>query len=202
MELNIVTFLYLFFRLAPFILVSFFSLSSLFNQDFKGLVYLIGLIFTCFTSIMIGNAIPNDWLLKFTENNEICNMITVGNNSNALNIPIGQTILGYTFFYLLYAIIKYKSSKHNIPTLVFFPLIILLDAFWNITNRCYSLPQILVALGLGIGFGLLWGLLIDKTKISSLQYFNKISGKEICSVPSKQTFQCKVYKNGKLLSNM
>ena len=38
MELNIATIIYLFFRLAPFIIVCFFSLQSIFNQDLKGLV--------------------------------------------------------------------------------------------------------------------------------------------------------------------
>jgi hypothetical protein len=56
MELNLTTIGYLFFRLAPFILVCFFSLASLFNQDFKGLVYLIGLIITCAVFILFGNS--------------------------------------------------------------------------------------------------------------------------------------------------
>jgi len=58
MQLNIVSIFYLFFRLAPFIIVSYFSLQSIFNQDMKGLVFLIGLLITTFLTIFIGNVLP------------------------------------------------------------------------------------------------------------------------------------------------
>ena len=51
MEFNIVAFAYLFLRLAPFILICFFTLSSIFNQDFKGLIYLLGILFSVVLSI-------------------------------------------------------------------------------------------------------------------------------------------------------
>ena len=198
MELNIISFSYLFLRLAPFILVSFFTLASIFNQDFKGLIYLIGLIFTCFCSIMIGNVLP---IGKSETQNEICNLITIGNTSDFSNLPVGQTIFGYTAAYLMYVIIKNKLVSNNIPTIVFFPVIIVLDAYWNFSHGCHNPLQLIAALGLGIGFGSLWAYIIDSTKVTKLQYFNNISGKEICSRPAKNTFACKVYKNGKLLSD-
>ena len=45
--------LYLFFRLSPFIVASFFSLISVFNSDLKGFIYLVGLIFS--TAITMGS---------------------------------------------------------------------------------------------------------------------------------------------------
>ena len=47
-ELNLGSIGYLTFRLAPFILVSFFVLSSMFRQDIKGLIYVVGLIIAGF----------------------------------------------------------------------------------------------------------------------------------------------------------
>ena len=44
MEANLFTIAYLFFRLSPFIIACFFSISSIFNNDMKGLIYLVGLI--------------------------------------------------------------------------------------------------------------------------------------------------------------
>ena len=35
-ELNIGSLIYIFFRLAPFFIVSYFTLSSVFNADFRG----------------------------------------------------------------------------------------------------------------------------------------------------------------------
>ena len=47
--------LYLFFRLSPFIIASFFSLISVFNSDLKGFIYLVGLIFSTAITMFAGN---------------------------------------------------------------------------------------------------------------------------------------------------
>ena len=46
MDIQLTALFYLFLRLAPFILVSYFTLSSVFHTDLKGFVYLIGLLIT------------------------------------------------------------------------------------------------------------------------------------------------------------
>lgn len=53
MDINISTFTYLFMRLCPFILVCFFTIGSIFNNDLKGIVYLMGLIFAIGVIIII-----------------------------------------------------------------------------------------------------------------------------------------------------
>lgn len=197
MDINILTLTYLFLRLSPFVIVCFFSLASLFNQDFKGMIYLFGLIFACFITIMFGNIIP---LSSTTLPNEICNLITIGGNPAYSKLPLGQCILGYTFAYLMFIIVKYNYVLQNIPTVVFFPLIILIDIIWNLTNSCYQIPHLLLSLGIGGSIGILWAYILDNSKLTHLQYFNKVSGKEECSRPSKSTFKCNVYKNGQLIS--
>jgi hypothetical protein len=206
MELNVFTITYLFLRLAPFIIVCFFSLASLFNQDFKGLIYLFGLIISCFITITVGSPISNflNNKLQLSKGEEpVCrSLITLGNTTIS-NIPLSQNIFGFTFFYLFYlfGMKKDKYISQNIPTLIFFPLIILFDMVWNLSNQCYTYIDIILSLGLGIAFGIGWAALIDKTKMSNFQYFNKISGNAECSRPSKSTFKCNVYKNGKLISS-
>jgi hypothetical protein len=206
MELNVFTITYLFLRLAPFIIVCFFSLASLFNQDFKGLIYLFGLIISCFITITVGSPISNflNNKLQLSKGEEpVCrSLITLGNTTIS-NIPLSQNIFGFTFFYLFYlfGMKKQKYIAQNIPTLVFFPLIILFDMSWNLSNQCYTYIDIILSLGIGIIFGIGWAALIDKTKMSNFQYFNKISGNAECSRPSKSTFKCNVYKNGKLISS-
>jgi len=197
MEINIVSFTYLFLRLAPFILVSFFSLSSIFNQDFKGLVYLVGLLFSCFMIIFVGNVIQ---LPDYPNKEAICNMITINQQSEISKLPLGQAVFGYTFAYLLYSILVNKFVNQNYPTIIFFPLLILFDMRWNSRNSCYSLPQLFTSLILGALFGTLWAYIIDKTNSKNLQYFPGLNNKEVCSAPSSSTFKCAVYKNGKLLS--
>ena len=70
-ELNLVTLVYLFLRLSPFIIICFFALNSLFNQDFRGIVYLHGIIFACFVSTMIYNAIGTSGIFSTGENHRL-----------------------------------------------------------------------------------------------------------------------------------
>jgi len=200
MELNILSFSYLFLRLAPFILVCFFSLASIFNQDFKGLVYLVGLLFACFGTMTIGNALTFIPYYDESLRPEICNMITIGRVGNFSKLPLGQAVFGYTFCYLLWWIITNKFEKQNIPTLVFFPVLILFDMIWNIRYTCYTFWQLFAALSIGSGFGLLWAFIIESTNSNHLKYFSGKKNEDVCSKPSKQTFRCNVYKNGQIIS--
>ena len=64
MDLNIINIMYMFFRLAPFIIVSYFTLQSLFNQDMKGVIYIIGLIVASFVTVILGGILKNSPHLK------------------------------------------------------------------------------------------------------------------------------------------
>jgi hypothetical protein len=200
MELNALTFSYLFLRLAPFILVCFFSLASIFNQDFKGLVYLVGLLLSCATSIMLSSVAK--YLPHYYESMrpEICNMITIGRLGEVSALPLGQNVFGFTFCYLLWWILTNNFQAQNIPTLVFFPVLILFDFIWNMRNTCYTFPQLLASLAIGSSVGLLWAFIIESTNSNHLKYFSGNKKDEVCSKPAKSTFRCNVYRNGQLIS--
>jgi hypothetical protein len=200
MELNIITFGYLFFRLAPFILTCFFTLASIFNQDFKGFVLLVGLLLACFIGSMIGRVFNFQTPSAAIDNN-LCNMITIGQMENLSQLPLGQVVLSYIFFYLMIFIGLNKVFMQNVATLIFFPLLIIIDAIWNMNNSCFSVIQIFVAIIVGGVIGSLWGWVIYSTKSQNLQYFAGYSNNQVCNKPSKNTFKCSVYKNGKLLSS-
>ena len=191
MELNIITLLYLFFRLSPFIIVSYFSISSLFNQELKGVIYLVGVIFACFATILFGNTL-NDTMISVDPKvqNPVCNMLTLGSNGTYSKIPLGISILSYTFAYLTFVIVKYKIVMYNLPTLILFPMLILGDLFWNIKNECFQPFGTLMSLLIGGGVGLLWAFIIDTIKKPKLQYFNVGSDRTVCERPSKQLFKC------------
>jgi hypothetical protein len=147
MELNIITFGYLFFRLAPFILTCFFTLASIFNQDFKGFVLLVGLLLACFVGSMVGR-IFNFQTPSSAIDNNLCNMITIGQMENLSQLPLGQVVLSYIFFYLMVFIGLNKVYMQNGATLIFFPLLIFVDAIWNMNNSCFSVIQIFVAISI------------------------------------------------------
>jgi len=50
--INVISLSYLFSRLSPFIIVSYFVLQSLFNQNLKGIFYVAGVLLTCFISFL------------------------------------------------------------------------------------------------------------------------------------------------------
>lgn len=201
MELNFQVFLYLFLRLSPFILACFFTLASIFNQDYKGIIYLAGLILSSVFVIM-ASYFPMLNKIPLPENKpEICGLFTMGQTDDISALPLGQSMLMFTFAYLLYPMIKNNLVKSNIPTMVFFPLLIAFDFMWNAKNSCYHWLQLLVSAVLGGAIGWLWAYVVsDGGNNPDNVYFTSLSEKETCKKPSKSTFKCNVYKNGKLIS--
>lgn len=201
MELNIFSILYLFFRLAPFIIVCFFSLQSVFNQDLKGIIYLVGLIFACFFTTLVGSipgfqSLTEEYGEKMPANiKQVCRLVELSNGAPISNLPLGQTVLAYTFIYLVYVIAKYNLVMQNIPTLVIFPVLIIADYIWNISNNCSNILILFLSMVLGGGIGALWAYLIDSTGKVDLQLFNGISSKSVCSRPTRQIMRCRTSPN-------
>ena len=200
MDLNVIGFGYLFLRLAPFVLASFFILASIFNQDFKGFIYLVGLLFSSFITMLAAKLPFINSLRRPDDVPEICNVLTIGQADSLSDLPLGQSAITYTFAYLLFSMIHSDLVDRNIPTLVFFPLLIIFDFIWNFNNSCYSFLQLLVSAGVGGLIGWLWAYIISKGKSPSLMYFSSLTNEDVCSRPTKSTFKCNVYKNGKLIS--
>ena len=198
MEINIITLLYLFFRLAPFIIVCYFALSSLFNQDMKGLIYLVGLLFACFVTFLVGQTLPISYTSGENDSvpgiakvvSPVCNLITIGTNGSFSRIPLGLATLSYTFFYLVYIIVKNQLELNNLPTLIFFPILILADLIWNIMNDCYSTLCLVLSLAIGGAMGVAWSIIITNLNQPNLLFMNIGSSQSVCQRPSKQLFKC------------
>jgi hypothetical protein len=196
MELNLNSIIYLFFRLAPFIIVCFFTLGSIINSELKGFVYLIGLVFTCFMSFQFVSMIGQG---RTANKAPVCSSFTI-NGMFADETPISLVIYAFTFFYLVYPIGKYDLAIDNLLLLIFFPLMIISEAYWNISKNCFHVLNCFVAFVVGGGFGVAWSALIDATKLRGLQYYNIGSNREKCSMASKQKFVCTTYKDGKVVN--
>jgi hypothetical protein len=196
MDLNIINLIYLFFRLAPFIIVSYFALQSIFNQDFKGLIYLVGLLMASVTTIVVGNVIPKQDVPAL--NQAKCNMLTLGANEPLSRLPLSQTVFGYTLAYLSYFIGVNNLQSQNIATFVIFPVIVIADFLWSTSNSCASPEYLLTALIIGGVIGVLWAMIIDSTKIADFTYFSGINNKDVCTKPTRSMYRCRsVNKNKK-----
>ena len=199
-KLNINYVLYTAFRLSPFIIVCFFALSSILNQDLKGVIFLAGLLFACFFAILISSGLTGKaWFNgppvadgSDSTNAAICNTLSLSDSGRVSSIPLGMVVFSFTFFYLVDIIAKYDLAKQNVPTLVIFPIIIIAEAVWNRQYQCATFIQLIFALGVGSLCGFGWAQIIRKTGAVQLQYFNGISNTQTCSRPSKQKFKCKI----------
>jgi len=195
-SLNLSNILYLAFRLGPFILVCYFVLSSLFSQDFKSLIYLAGLILTCFVTILCGN------LPIFSSSDSstaICNQVTLTGGEPLSLLPLSTTVYIFTFFYLIMAMFYNPSTTsmntnaiaaNYIPILVLFPLVILMDLIWLLFYNCSTITRIISSMIIGGGFGALWAYIIMSSSMSNLLFLTVMSNSAICQRPTKTTMKC------------
>lgn len=193
MEVNIGSLLYLFFRMAPFFIVSYFTLSSIFNQDFRGFVYLVGLVIACVICVLIGQVLPNS-LDKITDVRirAKCTALTLGKTQPLSNLPLSQTVFGYTLAYLSYFISTNNLQLQNIPMFVFMSLIILADLMWNVFNTCNELKYLGLSLVIGGGIGVGWAAFIEMNA-PSVAFFSGLD-KNTCQQPTKGLYRCRATK--------
>jgi hypothetical protein len=182
------------FRLSPFIIVSFFSLSSILNNDLKGIVYLAGLLLICAASVVLGNTINLESFETDKLNEQICNTLTLSDMGRVSKIPLSLVAITYTFFYLVDIIVHYKLVKENVPTFMLFSSLIMAELYWNRIYGCAGLKTLMMAIFLGIFGGVVWARIIRSTGSIKLQYFSGISNNQVCSRPSKQQFKCTTNK--------
>ena len=206
MEANLYTLFYLFFRLSPFIVACFFSLISIFNSDMKGLIYLVGLIFSTAITWLFGRSIITNNNLErmgidFGKGSEnpvqieengipnVCNFLSLGGFHTFSKVPLGLAVLSYTFFYLLFTIASYHMEIFNLPTLILFPILLLADIWWNISNGCFPVISCLMSLIVAGGLGVGWSAFVQKN-MPNMQYLMVGSNRQMCMKPSETYFTC------------
>ena len=167
--------IYLFSRLSPFLIACFFVLQSLFRQDFKGIVYLAGLILACLFTILFGSfpglhEINNKTKLPNYRYNA-CKLIEFTGGPISY-LPLGITILGFTFFYLGYNVVKYQLYE-------------------NISNKCGKPILLFISLMIGCAIGMLWGYLIDILGDKKLQIISGTNLNTSCMKSPKTVYKCK-----------
>ena len=192
MDLNIINILYMFFRLAPFIIICYFTLQSVLNQDLKGIIYLVGLVVTCGITTVIAATLPEEKGLMPSDYSKIrCTQLTIGNNQPLSKLPLSQTVLGYTLTYLSYFIGVNNLQTQNITTFILFPIMIIADIIWSTRNFCSTPKYLLISLIISGIIGFLWAILIESTGMPNLAYISGISNKDVCSRPSKSLYKCR-----------
>ena len=191
MKFSLVNFIYLFFRLSPYIIVSFFLLQFVFNHDFIAVVYFIGLILTIIITFGIG------WIIKslaffgnsMKSKKQICNIFNIGFDENRFSyLLLNPVVLGFSFFFFTMTVIKHAGSKidwtkprdtsdetkirpsidvtndflkQNIPLFIILPTLILGDMFISVYNDCDIPLKLLFSLAVGSSCGIATAVIGD-----------------------------------------
>lgn len=196
-SLNITNLLDLFSSIAPFMLSFFLVMSSLFNQNVKGLVYLAGVLIASIINIFIMRTVgsPNIPGRSFT-----CNMlelpILMDYNSPAPN----SLFIAFTIAYLVLPM-KYNNQM-NYVVLASLLCLFGIDAVTQVKKKCTTSAGSIFGALIGFVMGMAWFSIFHSAGYDSLLYFDElVSNNVTCSRPSKQSFKCSVYRGGELIAS-
>ena len=182
--------------ISPTLLVFFMFMSSLFNQNLKGIVYISGLLICSIINVIFMNIVGSG---RDEEEAFSCSLFDIPLVSQ-FNSPYPSCmIIAFTIAYLALPM-KYNKQMNYI-VLAFLMSLLVVDILTKVQNRCTTYPGSIMGALVGFIFGTLWYIIFHGLGFDSLLYFDELrSNNVICSRPTKQTFKCSVYKNGELIT--
>ena len=170
------------------------SLSFVF-QNFKGFIFLGYLLGVC----LIRNYV---YMLNGSEtlkaDNSICSSIQYSKYGNP---TFSAFVFAFTIMYISFPMF----SNGEVNFWIFGGLLayFFLDMFIKVYKKCIvKTGDLFLNVLLGLASSALIVTLMYAGGSSKFLFFNETSStKEVCSVPSKQTFKCSLYKGGELISS-
>jgi hypothetical protein len=127
------------------------------------------------------------------------------------DVTYSTYILTFTMMYFIMPMIMVSKQNNinaiNYGVLSFFIAYIALDLFIKISLEC--IPGFLSSMvignvlsGLFLG-GVIAGVVMYGSNLKSYLYINEVNtNKEVCTMPTKQQFKCRVFKDGTLIGNL
>ena len=187
-----------FSSLSPLYISAYLLISSLSNGDIgKASMYLAGLVLVLLIHSIIAMSIGGEYEDKFGSSKYKleCNFIQVPLLSNYMVPNLNSTLLAFIFTYLIMPMQTYNS--YNVVLLGIIGALFGINAVSKVLHGCTTMVGILISSVIGFIIGFAWYAILIKNP--ELLFFANDGGRPICSRPSKQTFKCKVYKNGEVI---
>ena len=191
--MNIVVFLSFF---SPIILATSITSMSFMYQNFKGLIYL---------GFLIGCCVVRSYVYMVSGSNPVVNDRTICSSiqySKYGNPTFSAFVFAFTIMYLSFPMF----SNGSVNYWVFISLIayFFLDMFIKIYKRCVvQMGDLVLNVLLGTASAALIVTLMYAGGSGKYLFFNEMSSdKEMCYQPSKQTYKCKMFKDGQLISEL
>lgn len=190
MHFSLLNLFYFAFRMGPFLLVSFFVMSSFFQQDLKCIIYIAGLLFACFLGIMTGNSLSLFDLPKGSLANTHCHVLSLGEATPMSKLPLSLIVYCYTAAYLAYPVMQFNKGNADLSLIALFPLLIIVEAMWLLTYQCFTGSSVVVAGAFATAIGFLWSWVVYNSNLKGLHTFTVMGGGQGCVRPAQSTFRC------------
>ena len=181
---------------SPIILATSITSLSFIFQNFKGLVYL---------GFLIGCCVVREYFYMMASANPIVNDRTICTSiqySKYGNPTFSAFVFAFTIMYLSFPMF----SNGSVNYWVFISLItyFLLDILIKIYKNCIiQMGDLFLNVLLGATSAALIVTLMYAGGSGKYLFFNEVSSdKEMCYQPSNQTFRCKLFRNGEMISEL
>jgi len=189
---NIVVFLSFY---SPIIMAVSLTLVSFMFQNVKGLIYL---------GFLLASVVIRSFVYQYaggkptTFDGTICTSVQFTKYGN---MSFSVFVFGFTIMYIFLPMFVNGGDNYLIFSFILFYAF--LDMMVKFYKRCITtIADISVNFLAGLGLAALIVSLLYVGGSGKYLFFNEIaSNKEICSMPTKQTFKCKVYKHGTLVGS-
>jgi len=185
---------------SPVMIVFFIVMISIFNQNVKGIVYLGGMLLAMLANILVVKSFGRDHNPN-SNPNPTCAVFDwpgfIQNRSSSINC----LVIAFTAIYIS-APMFIEGGSVNISVIISMTLFYLIDVILNMTKGCTTPGGIIIGTFIGLFFGAAWFAIFNSSN-KNLLFFNELIGdKYYCDTPSKQTFKCKVFKNGEVIGTV
>jgi hypothetical protein len=182
------------FFLSPVILAIVVLFISFSYSNYKGIIYLGFLIALFSFRTFVYNVNQWDDSNNFPERCRQIEFSQYGNSS------LSAFVFGFTMLYILFPMIY--NSQVNIWILTGLLMYFVGDISARANLGCINTGAYAINFLVGSLLGCIIITLMYAGDSSRFLFFNEFSNnQEICSMPSKQTFKCSVYKNGELIGS-
>jgi hypothetical protein len=178
---------------SPIILAILVTSMSILFQNFKGFIYLGYLLGVCMVRNYVykmGGAKPS------MSDGTICSAVQYTPYGNP---SFSAFVFSFTLMYLLYPMFVNGSINFWIVSslLVYF----FIDIFIKVNKNCkITFGSLFLNILAGLITGIVIVVLMYTGGSGNYLFFNETqSNKDVCTMPTTQTFKCNVYKNGELI---
>lgn len=209
MDLTLLNILYFAGRLGPIMLVFFFVLLSIFNQDWKGIIYLSGVIMSCFLAIIL-SATGAHLFDNSAQESGLCEMT----GTQLSKFPLSSVTIGFTIIYMIFPMFQMAGSLTNPLALIVMLAFTAVDVFFLVSNTCTRIVNttienpmiamfipIVLAYLIGGVVAYIYVLIGTSNGNSELLYFGNKETGPFCKLRGPK-MRCKVYQNGELVTAM